>query len=89
MINVGKEIKMEKKKEFIVFCHFSAIGKKIVKASSIEEAKQIAKSDDSVKFDEIIRLTRPCKVDEVLLFKSKDQVADDREIVEYKNWGSE
>lgn len=80
---------MEKKREYIVFCHFSAIGKKIIKASSLEEAKQIAESDESVKFDEIFRLTEPCKVDEALLLKSNDRAADDLEIVEFKNWGSE
>jgi hypothetical protein len=80
---------MGKKKEYIVFCHFSAIGKKIVNASSLEEAKQIAESDESVKFEEIFRLTEPCRVDEALLLKSNDKAADDREIVEFKNWGSE
>ena len=80
---------MDKKREYIVFCHFSAIGKRIVKAPGLEEAKQIVESDKSVRFDEIIRLTVPCKVDEALLLKSNDQVSDDREIVEFKNWGSE
>ncbi len=80
---------MKKDKEFIVFCHFCAIGKRIVRASSLEEAKQIAESDESVKFEEIFRLTEPCTVDEVLLLKSNDKVADDREFVEFKNWGSE
>ena len=80
---------MEKKKEFIVFCHFSAIGKKIVEASGLEEAKQLVESDRSGNFNEIIRLTEPCKVDEVLLFKSNEPSTDYHEIVEFKNWGSE
>lgn len=80
---------MEKKREYIVFCHFSAIGKKIIKASSLEEAKQIVELDESVKFDEILRLTLPCKVDEALLLKSNDQASNDHEKVEFKNWGSE
>ena len=80
---------MNKDKDFIVFCHFSAIGKRIVKATSLDDAKRIAESDESVDFDGIIRLTEPCKVDEVLLLKSNDQIADDHEFIEYKNWGSE
>ena len=80
---------MKKNKEYIVFCHFSAIGKKIVKASSLEEAKKIVESDESVQFNEIIRLTGQCKVDEALLLRSNDQVTDDLEIVEFKNWVSE
>jgi len=80
---------MKKDKEFIVFCHFSAIGKRIVRASSLEEAKKIVESDESVKFEEIFKLTEPCKVDEALLLKSNDKASDDREIVEFKNWGSE
>lgn len=80
---------MGKYKEFIVFCHFSAIGKKIVEATSLEEAKQIVESDQSGKFDEIIRLTEPCKVDEALLLKSNDPKINEHEIVEFKSWGSE
>lgn len=80
---------MEKSKEFIVFCRFSAVAKKIVRASSLEEAKKIAEADKSINVDEIIKLTEPCKVDEAILLKSNDKVADDHEYVEYKNWGSE
>ena len=88
-MNDWKELEMEKNKEFIVFCHFSAIGKKIVEASSLEEAKKIVESDTSGKFEEIIRLTGPCKVDEALLLKSNDPLIDDHEIVEFRSWGSE
>ena len=80
---------MEKNKEFIVFCHFSAIGKKIVEAASLEEAKQIVELDRSGKFEEIIRLTGPCKVDEALLLRSNDPSTDDQEFVEFRSWGSE
>lgn len=80
---------MKKNKKFIVFCHFSAIGKKIVHASSLEDAKQIVESDETGKFGEIIRLTKACKVDEALLLNSNDTLLDAREYVEYRNWGSE
>lgn len=80
---------MKTEKEFIVFCRFSAIAKKIVNASGLEEAKQIVESDGSVKFEEIVRLTEPCKVDEALLLKSNDREMDYNEYVEYKSWGSE
>jgi len=76
-------------KDFTVFCHFSAIGKRIVKAPSLDDAKRIAELDGSAEFDEIIRLTEPCKVDAVLLLKSNEKIADEQEIVEYKSWGSE
>lgn len=80
---------MERSKEFIVFCQFSAVAKKIVRASSLEEAKKNAETDKSINIDEIIKLTAPCKVDEALLLKSTDQEANDREFVEYKSWGAE
>jgi len=80
---------MKTEKEFIVFCRFRAIAKKVVHASNLEQAKQIAESDKSLKFDEIIRLIEPCKVDEVLLLKSNDPETDDKETVEFKSWGAE
>ena len=79
---------MKKDKEFIIFCHFSAIGKKTIKASSLKEAKQIAESDESVHFDEILRLTKPCKVDATLL-REFNVATEHHEIVEYKSWGAE
>jgi hypothetical protein len=79
---------MENNKEFIVFCHFSAINKKIVEASSLEETKQIIESDRSGKFEESNKLTEPCKVDEALLLKSNDQARYNYEFVEF-SWGSE
>jgi hypothetical protein len=80
---------MKEEKEFIVFCTFSAVAKKIVNASSLEEAKQIVESDKSIKFDEIIKFSEPCKVDEVLLLKTNDKEFDNKEYVEYRSWGSE
>ena len=80
---------MKTKKEFVVFCQFSAIAKKVVNAESLEQAKQIVESDKSLRFEEIVKLTEPCKVDEVLLLKSNDSELDYNEYVEYKSWGSE
>ena len=80
---------MEKSKEFIVFCQFCAVAKKIVTASSLEKAKKIAETDKPINIDEIIKLTKPCKVDEAILLKSNDQELDDHEFVEYKSWGAE
>jgi len=80
---------MKSEKDFIVFCRFSAIAKKIVNASSLEQAKEIAESDESINFEEIVRLTDHCQVDEVLLLKSNDAEMDLHEHVEYKSWGSE
>jgi hypothetical protein len=79
---------LEKFKEYLVYCRFSAIGTKKIKASSLKDAKQIAESDESVQFDEIIRLTEPCTVDEVLLRKSDEPIIH-HENVEYKSWGAE
>ena len=80
---------MKIEKEYIVFCRFSAIAKKVVHASNLEQAKQIAESDDYLKIDEIIKIIEPCKADEVLLLKSNDPEIDDHETVEFKSWGSE
>lgn len=80
---------MKKNREYLVFCHFSAIGKKIVEASSLEEAKHIVESDKSWECDEIIKLTEPCKVDEALLLKSNDPETNAHETVEFRSWGSE
>lgn len=80
---------MKEGKEFIVFCQFSAVAKKIVSASSLEEAKQIVESDQTIRFDEIIKFSEPCKVDEVLLLKTNDKEFDNQEYIEYKSWGAE
>jgi len=79
---------MKKDKEYVIYCHFSAIGIRKIISSSLEEAKQIAESDESVHFDEIIRLTEPCIVDEILLRKI-DETIEHHENVEYKSWGAE
>lgn len=80
---------MDKKNEFELYCHFSAIGKKTISASSLEEAKQIVELDKSVHFDEIIRLTDPCKVDDSLSHKVNEPTQEEHHDVEYKSWGSE
>ncbi|MDZ7626711.1 MAG: hypothetical protein U5J96_19975 [Ignavibacteriaceae bacterium] len=79
---------MKKDKEYVIYCQFSAIGIRKIRASNLREAKQIAESDESVQFDEIIRLTEPCIVDEILLRKI-DETIEHHENVEYKSWGAE
>jgi hypothetical protein len=79
---------MGKSREYLVYCRFSAIGTKKIKAPSLKEAKQIAESDESVQFDEIISLTEPCKVEEILLRKVDEPILH-HENVEYKSWGAE
>jgi len=80
---------MERKNEFEIYCHFSAIGKKTISASSLEEAKQIVETDGSVQFDEIVKLTELCKVDESLSHKVNKPDMEEHHDVEYKSWGSE
>lgn len=79
---------MGKSREYLVYCRFSAIGTKKIKAFSLNEAKRIAKSDKCTRFDESIRLTEPCTVDEVLLRKSDEPIIH-QENVEYKSWDAE
>jgi hypothetical protein len=77
-------------KEYDIYCHFCGIGKKTVKASSYEEAKRLIMSDESVHFDEIIQLTKPCLIDKTISEKhSQDLDKHTRDDIEYKNWGSE
>ena len=76
---------MKPNKEFLVFCQYTAKAKKVVNASSLEQAKQIVESDRSVKIYQIIEIVEPCKVDEVLLLKYNDAELDNKEIVEYKS----
>lgn len=80
---------MAKNKKFQIFCRFSAIGKKTISASNLEEARQIVEADDSVQFDEIVRLTEPCKVDESLSHQIEEHAPQDHHDVDYKSWGSE
>jgi len=79
---------MKKDMEYVIYCHFNAIGIRKIRALNLKEAKQIAESDESVHFDEIIRLTEPCIVDEILLRKI-DETIEHHENVEYKSWGAE
>ena len=80
---------MKTEKEFVVFCQFSAIAKKVVNVESLEQTKKIVEAGKSVKIEEIFKLTEPCKVSEFLLLKSNEGELDDNEYVEYKSWGSE
>jgi hypothetical protein len=80
---------MEIQSEYQVFCQFCAIGKKVIKASSFEEAKQIAESDSSVHFDEILCLLKPCSVTDALAMKMDESVLKDENSIDYKSWGSE
>lgn len=79
---------MKTDKEFIIYCHFSAVAKKTINATNSEEAKRIAESDDSINFDEIIRITYPCIVDQVVETESDNEFSSHRNY-EYKSWGSE
>jgi hypothetical protein len=80
---------MKSDKEFIVFCQFTAKAKKVVRASSLEQAKEIVESDRSLKIGELTEIVEPCKVNEVILLKYNDAELDNREIIEYKSWGAE
>jgi hypothetical protein len=80
---------MDSIKEFELYCHFCGIGKKTVRAGSFEEAKRMVEDDEHVCFDQIIRLTKPCWVDQEIskqLGNPTEQIQDE---IEYKNWGSE
>ncbi len=76
------------RKKYEIYCRFSALAKKVVKASSLDEAKQVAESDVSVQFDEIIRLIEPCKVEKIFAQKMNETI-EHCEHFEYKNWGAE
>jgi len=80
---------MDSMKEYELYCHFCGIGKKTIKASSFEEAKQILEEDEHVCFDEIIRLTKPCWVDEKISKQLDDPNHPSHQFIEFKNWGSE
>jgi hypothetical protein len=80
---------MDKKKEYEIYCHFCAIGKKTISASNLEEAKKIIESDQSITFNEIIKFTEPCKVDVSLSHEINEQIQDQHNDFEYKSWGSE
>lgn len=80
---------MKTDKDYLVFCQFTAKAKKVVRASSLEQAKEIVESDKSLKIYELIEIVKPCNVDEVVLLKYNDAELDNKEIVEYKSWGAE
>jgi hypothetical protein len=80
---------MDTKNEYQIYCHFSAIGKKTIIASNLEEANQIVETDSSIQFDKIVRLTELCKVDESLSHKVNKPDMEEHHDVEYKSWGSE
>ncbi|MBN1300662.1 MAG: hypothetical protein JW995_05560 [Melioribacteraceae bacterium] len=72
-----------------IYCHFSALGKMVIKAASLDEAIHHAESDEKIKPDEIIRLTKPCIVDLKLSHEVLDSVEEEQHQIEFKNWGSE
>ncbi|MBN1408696.1 MAG: hypothetical protein JW956_12945 [Calditrichaceae bacterium] len=81
---------MNSLKEFDVFCHFCGIGKKTIKALSYDEARQIMKNTEYIDFDEIVNLTKPCLIDEVILKGiSESTHGQEQSDIEYRNWGSE
>lgn len=80
---------MAKNKQFRIFCHFSTMGKKTIDAASLDEAMQIVEADDSVQFDEIVRLTEACKVDESLSHQISESEPGVHHDVEFKSWGTE
>lgn len=79
---------MENLKEFIVICHFKAIARIKVNAESFEDAKRIAGRDKSISFEEILEITEPCKIDEIVISNYGNQ-SEYHEHAEYKSWGSE
>lgn len=76
-------------KKYEIYCRFSAIGKKVIKASSMDEAIQITEADEKIEFDEIVRLTKSCKVDFKLSHELAKSVPEDPHNIEFRNWGSE
>jgi len=79
---------METYQTYEIYCRFTALGKKVIKASSIEEAKKIAEREDHLEFSDIIRLIKPCKVDDKLSHQI-DIAAEEEHEIEFRNWGSE
>ncbi len=80
---------MTKNKEYQILYHFSAIGKKTIRASSFEEARQKIESNTFVQPDEIIKILEPCKVYEVHPSKIEGLDLDEHHKIDYKSWGSE
>lgn len=80
---------MDSAKAYELYCHFCGIGKKTVKASSFEAAKQMLEDNKHVQFDEIIRLTKPCWVDKAISKETTDHTNEEHQLTDYANWGSE
>ena len=76
-------------KKFEIYCRFSALGKKVVEATSFDKAIHIAESYDTIEFDDIVRLTEPCKVDQKLSHEILESNSEAQQHIEFKNWGSE
>lgn len=76
-------------KKYEIYCRFPALGKKVVEASSLDEAIQIAESDEKIEFDEIVRLTKSCKVDPQLSHEILEETHEEPHNAEFKSWGSE
>jgi hypothetical protein len=79
---------MKNQTEYEVFCQFCAIGKRTILASSFEEAKEIAESDSSAQFTELLMLTKPCIVTDAIAL-STEEIDGQAAKLDYKNWGSE
>jgi hypothetical protein len=80
---------MDKNREYEIFCRFSAIAIKRIKASNLEEAKQIVESEQMPVIDNIVRIIRSCKVDEKLSHEVYHNSHEVENEIEYKNWGAE
>ncbi|HET55498.1 MAG TPA: hypothetical protein ENN33_09820 [Ignavibacteria bacterium] len=76
-------------KKYEIYCRFSALGKKVIQASSLDDAIQIAESDEKVEFDDIVRVMEPCKVDQKLSHEVIEDDSEEPHNIEFKNWGSE
>ena len=76
-------------RKFEIYCQFSALGKKVIEACSFDEAIQIAESDEKIEFDDIVRLTKACKVDPKLSHELIARESEAPHYIEYKSWGSE
>ena len=79
---------MKNQTEYEVFCEFCAIGKRTVLASSFDEAKEIAETDKSTQFSDILMLTKSCKVTDAIALT--EETSDEHPYkLDYRNWGSE
>jgi hypothetical protein len=71
---IVKEVKMSPLQEYEMYCHFCGIGKKSIRAHSYEEAKKIIEDNEAIRFDKIVRFTKPCWVDETISRQRNEEV---------------